>query len=226
MEGFSDYIIDVENGTVFSKKSNRFIGAKNIDGYIQVALTNDYGKIYNFLLHRLIFEESFGEIPEGMEIDHINTIRDDNRICNLRCVTRKENCNNHLTLKHYSEANKGEKCYWLGKHLSEDHKRKLSEAHKGQNHSEETKRKMSESHKGKNSGENNPMFRKFGKDNHSSKRVGKFDKNSGDLLEEFDSTMDVKRKYGFNQSSISQCCNGKYKTSYNFLWKYLDKQQN
>lgn len=41
------------------------------------------------LLHTLILE-----VPEGMQRDHINGIRYDNRLCNLRVVTRRENlCN-------------------------------------------------------------------------------------------------------------------------------------
>lgn len=36
-----------------------------------------------------------------------------------------------------------------GKHLTDEQKKKLSEAHKGRKHSEESKRKMSEAHKGK-----------------------------------------------------------------------------
>ena len=47
------------------------------------------------------------------------------------------------TRKKMSEAKKG-------KHLSEEHKRKLSEAQNGKHHSEETRKKMSESKKGKN----------------------------------------------------------------------------
>ena len=39
--------------------------------------------------------------------------------------------------------------YWSGKHLSEEHKKKLSEAHKGKRLSEETKRKIAEGKKGK-----------------------------------------------------------------------------
>ena len=35
-----------------------------------------------------------------------------------------------------------------GKHLIDEQKKKLSEAHKGKHHSEESKRKMSEAHKG------------------------------------------------------------------------------
>ena len=43
------------------------------------------------LVHRLVYETFIGEIPERMQIDHINNKRDDNRIENLRIVTPKEN---------------------------------------------------------------------------------------------------------------------------------------
>lgn len=115
MEKFSDYIIDVEKGTIFSKKRNKYVGAKTPKGYIKVALTDDNGKVHYFFIHRLIWEYANGKIPEGYEIDHINTIRDDNRIENLRCVTPKENQNNPLTLKHYSEAKKGGKNSMYGR---------------------------------------------------------------------------------------------------------------
>ena len=47
-----------------------------------------------------------------------------------------------------SEANKRNK-YWLGKHHTAETKKKLSEIHKGMHHSEESKKKMSEARKGK-----------------------------------------------------------------------------
>ena len=53
------------------------------------------------------------------------------------------------TKKKISKALKGEANYWFGKHLSEEHKKKLSEAHKGLKASEETKKKISESLKGR-----------------------------------------------------------------------------
>lgn len=48
-----------------------------------------------------------------------------------------------------SEALKGKTGMKRG-HFSEEHKRKISEAHKGRHPSEETRRKMSEAHKGEN----------------------------------------------------------------------------
>lgn len=47
----------------------------------------------NMYAHRLAWALHHGEWPAG-EIDHINGIRDDNRIANLRSVSRTENARN------------------------------------------------------------------------------------------------------------------------------------
>jgi len=52
-----------------------------------------------------------------------------------------------------SKGDKRKIGYWLGKELSEEHKRKIGKASRGRNHTEETKRKMSEAHKGKKQSE-------------------------------------------------------------------------
>lgn len=44
--------------------------------------------------HRLAWVYMYGDIPDGYEIDHINGNGLDNRIINLRCVTRHDNCKN------------------------------------------------------------------------------------------------------------------------------------
>ena len=41
--------------------------------------------------HRVIWEMHNGPIPEDMQVDHINGIRDDNRIENLQLLTLIEN---------------------------------------------------------------------------------------------------------------------------------------
>ena len=45
-------------------------------------------------VHRLVWLYMFGEIPKGKSIDHINGNRHDNRLCNLRLVTHKQNNQN------------------------------------------------------------------------------------------------------------------------------------
>ena len=55
---------------------------------------------YYFLnkpLQRIVYETFIGEISEGYDIDHINTDKTDNRICNLRQVTRSQNMHNAIT---------------------------------------------------------------------------------------------------------------------------------
>ena len=71
----------------------------NMNGYRRISVNR---KIY--LLHRLIYETFNGKIEnESLVIDHINTVRDDNRLENLRLVTQSENMNNPTTLKKISK---------------------------------------------------------------------------------------------------------------------------
>jgi hypothetical protein len=46
-----------------------------------------------YLAHRLAWFFEYGEMPSA-EIDHINGDRSDNRLCNLRLATRKQNAAN------------------------------------------------------------------------------------------------------------------------------------
>ena len=68
-------------------------------GYRKVGIA---GKRYP--THRVVWTLLKGAIPEGLEIDHINRQRDDNRIENLRLVTRKENAFNLKSSKGYYKA--------------------------------------------------------------------------------------------------------------------------
>ena len=109
----------------------------NHKGYKTVMLRKD-NKGKTFKVHRLV-AEAFIPNPENKpQIDHINCIRDDNRVENLRWVTGKENMENPLT------KDKRKAIY------SEETKKKMSEAKKGKSHkspSIETRNKISKSHK-------------------------------------------------------------------------------
>lgn len=93
LKNFNDYEIDVENGTVWSYKSNRFIGAKHPKGYWYVGLMDNDGKQHNFILQRLIWIAVNGNIPEGLQVNHIDENKSNNSITNLNLMTCKENCN-------------------------------------------------------------------------------------------------------------------------------------
>jgi hypothetical protein len=54
----------------------------------------------SFLIHRLVWELFNGPIPEGLDIDHIDHDRQNNRIENLRAVTHAENQRNLSLPKH------------------------------------------------------------------------------------------------------------------------------
>ena len=65
---------------------------KDKDGYLKVNLWKD-GKSKQFFIHRLVYEAFNGEIPEGMEINHIDENIENNRLSNLEVVSHKDNIN-------------------------------------------------------------------------------------------------------------------------------------
>ena len=146
-------------GAVRSDKSGDWLPMKpNVGkkGYCRVNLSNGRKDHKSYAIHRLVYEAFVGVIPEGMEIDHINAVRDDNRLENLRVVTHKENTNNPITLKRRSECAKGERNPMFGRKHTDEAKRAISQKNTGRHHTEESKRKLSEAF----SGEKNPMYGK------------------------------------------------------------------
>lgn len=73
-------------------------------GYLRVKLQKD-GNKQTCKVHRLVAETFIGDIT-NKEIDHINTIKDDNRVENLRIVTSKENSNNPIAKQKNTESHK------------------------------------------------------------------------------------------------------------------------
>ena len=68
------------------KKPNQF-GVMATNGYVVTRI--GYQK---YLLHRLAWAHFYGYWPQN--VDHINRIKTDNRICNLREATRSQNLAN------------------------------------------------------------------------------------------------------------------------------------
>ena len=114
VEGTEENVVISSKGTVLKRypRSYKYGGRKdyyqivnckpNNSGYLQVGMRPN-----TKLVHRLV-AETFLEREEGkVEIDHINRDKQDNRIENLRWVTREENMQNGTHYKTYEEE-----VYW------------------------------------------------------------------------------------------------------------------
>ncbi len=73
-------------------------GSKHNQGYIVITIK---GKAY--LAHRLAWLYVYGEIPRE-QLDHINNIRSDNRIANLRVATHIQNQGNQIKPHHENKT--------------------------------------------------------------------------------------------------------------------------
>ena len=133
-----DRVITYVDGRKQNCKGKIISQVKNSYGYMKVSLTNNERIRKTFLVHRLVAKAFIVNMENKAEVDHINTIKDDNRVENLRWVTPKENSNNELTKNHKSKSQKG-------RVFSEESKKKMSEASKGKQLSEEHKKHIKES---------------------------------------------------------------------------------
>lgn len=85
-----------EDGRIWSYKRNKFLKPQtNHNGYQLVKLFDNNGKAKWYQLHRVVYEAVSGEpIPEGMQVNHINEDKTDNRFFeNLNLMTPKQNTN-------------------------------------------------------------------------------------------------------------------------------------
>lgn len=68
-----------------SRKSGKIAGSLNPQGYLELRINNNH-----YYCHRLAWLYFYGVLPIGC-IDHINQIKDDNRIKNLRIASKSLN---------------------------------------------------------------------------------------------------------------------------------------
>lgn len=84
------------HGEIRNLKTGRIIKQRvSTDGYLITDIQINK-KNKTFKTHRLIAETFYGIPDEGLQVDHINRIKTDNRVENLRWVTIKENLENRF----------------------------------------------------------------------------------------------------------------------------------
>lgn len=83
----SGLLVDPKRGIVYGAAGTP-VGAVCGDGYVRLGGRGARGCYY---AHRLVYEAMHGCIPVGLEIDHLNGRKADNRIRNLEAVTKAEN---------------------------------------------------------------------------------------------------------------------------------------
>ena len=124
---------------------------------------NGYAYFKNMSIHEIQVHTHYGW-KKGMDIHHLDENKLNNALSNLVFLSRKEHMKIHANgrispmkgkilsdeaKKKISEATKGENNSMYGKHHSSETKKKMSEKLKGRTFSEEWKKKLSEAAKGK-----------------------------------------------------------------------------
>tara|TARA_R110000824_G_scaffold391494_1_gene589272 strand:- start:549 stop:1136 length:588 start_codon:yes stop_codon:yes gene_type:complete len=99
---FNGYSVE-NNNLVSFKRTGRGVGKpgtrvlkprKDKDGYVVYSIKDDLGKISMIKQHRMIAEKYIHNPKMYKEVDHINGIRYDNRVENLRWVSHQQNMDN------------------------------------------------------------------------------------------------------------------------------------
>lgn len=72
-------------------------------------------------------------------------------------------------------------------------------------------------------GTQSAMYGKYGKNSNRAIPILQFDLNNN-LIKQWDSQIEIQRELGYKQSVISNCCNGRGKTAYGYIWKHKAKE--
>jgi hypothetical protein len=98
-------IVKCKRGGTFNFKGRLLKQSLKKDGYLRVVISIN-GKSKHYSSHRLVAKTFINNPLNKKEVNHINSIRNDNRVCNLEWVTPSEN------LKHsYDNGNREKKFY-------------------------------------------------------------------------------------------------------------------
>ena len=97
-----------ENGNIIDVvKQVPCTGTKRKSGYLfHMVRKHGQNGQKGYYVHRFVYECFNGIIPDGKVIDHINNIKDDNRLCNIQLMTQQENCKKSAKRRDYTFVSK------------------------------------------------------------------------------------------------------------------------
>lgn len=164
------------------------------------------------------YQELYNSVENGLNLIYTKTdirpikISDETKrkmseSAKLKTFTKEHKENISIAKK----GNKGPK----GHIRSLETKLKMSISKKGIIFSDETRKKMSIAQTGKKLSIETKIKQ--------SKAVLQYDLD-GNFISEYYSIIEASRVVGGSHSNISKCCNGKYKSSVGYIWKYKTKQ--
>lgn len=81
----------------------------NDSGYYRIQLQKQSIRKF-YYVHRIVYEAFNGQIPEGLQVNHINEVKTDNRLSNLNLMTQKENINFGTGIERRSKKQINGKC--------------------------------------------------------------------------------------------------------------------
>lgn len=170
--------------------------------------------------HEILLTNLSKQEAEQNEIELIKKYKTNNRKYgyniqnggNVNCVSEETKKRISKTLKIKSKNNlklfkKGHKPWTTGKKMTIEHRKKLSDSHKGKKLNVIQKEKVLKALKETNENKKKPIYQ--------------YDLNNN-LIKEWKSAIDVEKVLKINHSHICQCCKNLRKTTGGFIWKYVD----
>lgn len=230
VRGYVGLYLVSDIGRVKNQRTGRILKPDKSGKYLRVTLSKN-GEKNRESVHRLVYESFCGEIPEGMEVDHIDGNKLNNKVENLRCVTHKENVNNPITKEKQIKGciNNAQDPEW---------KRKNTDAIKKRSQNKEWLKNTTEANKKK--AKNPEWLRKnaeaamkrakdpdwLRKNSEAAKKaLGKQVEQytlDGKFVRAWESVCEAAKTLGYSQGNISSCCRGERKSAYGYIWKYAD----